>query len=225
MASSSNVDELNYTFNATSEGTFDVEAKAEKDGEENTADLLITVVGPSSKLPLPQGVMKGINYISDAEVVLVLEAPMKKNAFVIGDFNDWQVLAEYQMNQTLDGELFWYRLTGLVPGQEYIFQYLIDGSIRIGDPYADKVSDPFHDSEIIQQNRYPGLRPYPQGKTEFQATFLQTAQQPYQWQHTEYQKPAPEELVVYELLVRDFDDRRTFKAVTERWIIWILELP
>jgi 1,4-alpha-glucan branching enzyme len=216
VASNSSVDELNYSFQAVSEGLFNVQAKAKKEQEEKTADLIITVVGPSPKLPLPQGVKKGINYISDTEVVFVLEAPMKKNAFVIGDFNDWQVLAEYQMNQTLDGEMFWYRLTGLEPGQEYIFQYLVDGSLRIGDPYADKVSDPFHDNEIIQQNRYPGLRPYPQGKTEFQATFLQTAQQPYQWQHPEYNKPALEELVVYELLVRDFDDRRTFKAVTER---------
>ncbi|WP_373494611.1 alpha-amylase family glycosyl hydrolase [Aquiflexum sp.] len=216
VSSSSNVDELNYTFQAASEGVFIIEAKAAKGGEEDSAELIITVVGPSPKQPLPQGVIKGINYISDTEVVLVLEAPMKKNAFVIGDFNDWQVLQAYQMNQTLDGEMFWYRLTGLIPGQEYIFQYLVDGNLRIGDPYADKVSDPFHDNEIIQQDRYPGLKPYPHGKTEFQATFLQTAQQEYQWQHTEYNKPAPEELVVYELLVRDFDDLRTFKAVTER---------
>ncbi|SMD45587.1 Por secretion system C-terminal sorting domain-containing protein [Aquiflexum balticum DSM 16537] len=216
VSSAQNVELLNYTFQATSEGAFAVEAKAEKNGEEDTSQLTITVVGPSPKLPLPQGVVKGINYISDTEVVFVLEAPLKKNAFLIGDFNDWLVLPEFQMNQTLDGEFFWYRLSDLTPGQEYIFQYLVDGSIRIGDPYADKISDPFHDNEIIQQNRYPGLRPYPQGKTEFQASFLQTAQEEYQWQHTEYNKPAIEELVVYELLVRDFDDRRTFNAVTER---------
>lgn len=216
VTAAQNVEELSYTFQAPSEGAFLVEAKAEKDGEEDTSQLTITVVGQSPKLPLPQGVKKGINYISDTEVVFVLEAPLKKNAFVIGDFNDWQVLPEFQMNQTLDGEFFWYRLSDLTPGQEYIFQYLVDGSIRIGDPYADKISDPVHDTEIIQQNRYPGLKPYPQGKTEFQASFLQTAQEEYQWQHTEYNKPAIEELVVYELLVRDFDDRRTFNAVTER---------
>lgn len=216
VSSAQNVEQLSYTFQAISEGAFAVEARAEKNGEVETSQLTITVVGPSPKSPLPQGVVKGINYISDTEVVFVLEAPLKKNAFLIGDFNDWLVLPEFQMNQTLDGEFFWYRLSGLTPGQEYIFQYLVDGSIRIGDPYADKISDPFHDQEIIQQNRYPGLRPYPQGKTEFQASFFQTAQEEYQWQHTEYKKPEVEELVVYELLVRDFDDRRTFNAVTER---------
>ncbi|MBW3468183.1 alpha-amylase family glycosyl hydrolase [Arthrospiribacter ruber] len=216
VASAINAEALSYTFTATEEGTFSVEAKAVKDGEENTATRTISVVGASPQLSIPDGAIKGINYVSDTEVILVLEAPGKRNAFVIGDFNDWQILGDYQMNQTPDGEMFWYRLEGLTPGEEYIFQYLVDGAIRIGDPYADKVSDPFHDNEIIQQNRYPGLKPYPDGKTEFQATFLQTAQQPYEWQHLDYNKPSPEELVVYELLVRDFDDRRTFKAVIER---------
>jgi len=216
VASASNTESLNYIFQAISEGSFRITALAKREEEESAAEINISVVGPSPKANLPLGTIKGINYISDTEVVLVLEAPKKKNAFVIGDFNDWNVLPEYQMNQTPDGEMFWYHLTDLIPGEEYIFQYLVDGSLRIGDPYADKVSDPFHDGEIIQQNRYPNLKPYPQGKTEFQATFLQTAQQDYQWKYLEYQKPAVEELVVYELLVRDFDERRTFKAVIER---------
>jgi 1,4-alpha-glucan branching enzyme len=216
VASASNSATLSYTFQANLEGNFRITALAKKDQEESSAEINISVVGPSPQANLPMGTRKGINYISDTEVVLVLEAPQKKNAFVIGDFNDWNILPEYQMNQTPDGELFWYRLTGLTPGEEYIFQYLVDGSLRIGDPYADKVSDPFHDQEIIQQNRYPGLKPYPQGKTEFQATFLQTAQQEYQWKYLDYEKPDTEQLVVYELLVRDFDERRTFKAVIER---------
>jgi 1,4-alpha-glucan branching enzyme len=216
VASTSDAESLLYTFVANAEGAYKVVAKAFKTGEEDTSEITLTVVGPSPQAPLPSGVRKGINYISDTEVVLVLEAPLKKNVFVIGDFNNWEVLPSFQMNQTPDKELFWYRLTGLTPKQEYIFQYLVDGSIRIGDPYADKVSDPFHDDEIIAQNRYPGLKPYPKGKTEFQATFLQTAQDQYQWKYLDYEKPAKEELVVYELLVRDFDDRRTFKAVIER---------
>ncbi len=216
VASATDLATLKHTFTAVSEGSFRIEAKAVKGSNESVATTVISVVGPSPRAALPAGAIKGINYISDTEVVFVLEAPNKKNSFVIGDFNNWEVLANFQMNQTPDGEMFWYRLSGLEPGKEYIFQYLVDGSIRIGDPYADKVSDPFHDNEIIQQDRYPGLIPYPDGKTQYQATFLQTAQTPYEWKHLDYNKPAPEELVVYELLVRDFDERRTFKAVIER---------
>ena len=31
---------------------------------------------------------------------------------------------------------------------EYIFQYYIDGDIKVGDPYAEKVSDPWNDHYI-----------------------------------------------------------------------------
>ncbi|WP_194778239.1 alpha-amylase family glycosyl hydrolase [Pararhodonellum marinum] len=216
VAQVSSAQELNYTFLAQNEGSFAVEASAVQDDLTVTSETSITVVGASPQVPLPAGVKKGINYTSPTEVVLVLEAPNKKNAFIIGDFNDWQVSAAYQMNHTPDREMFWLRIGDLTPGEEYIFQYLVDGQIRIGDPYADKVSDPFHDGEIIQENRYPGLKPFPQGKTDFQATFLQTEQEEYEWKYLDYEKPQVEELVIYELLVRDFDDRRTYKAVTER---------
>jgi len=158
----------------------------------------------------------GINYLSDTEVILALNAPKKKLVQVIGDFNNWEKSALYQMNRTPDGEIFWLKISNLIPKTEYIFQYLVDGLIRIGDPYADKTSDPSNDQEIITQNRYPGLLPYPTGKTSFQATYLQTGQEKYSWKNTSYTKPKPEELVVYELLVRDFDERRNYAAVIER---------
>ena len=139
--------------------------------DEDIRDLV--VFAPSEVAPWPAGAKLGINYLATTEVILALQAPGKKIAHVIGDFNDWKVLPEYQLKKTSDGAIFWIKLTGLVPQKEYIFQYLVDGDIRIGDPYADKVSDPFNDQEIITQNRHPGLLPYPTGKTEFQATFLQ----------------------------------------------------
>jgi len=216
VAAASSKDKLSHIFQAQSEGAFSILATASKGQQSDSEDLLITVVGKSPKEQLPAGIRKGINYLSETEVILVLEAPKKKNVFLIGDFNNWEVLPEYQMNVTPDGELFWLKLNGLTPGQEYIFQYLVDGSIRIGDPYADKTSDPFHDLEIINDNRYPGLKPFPLGKTEFQATYLQTAQTPFSWKYLDYKKPAAEELVIYELLIRDFDERRSYKAVTER---------
>lgn len=148
-----------------------------------------------------------INYLSETSVALVLQAPGKRNVFVLGDFNDWELQEAYHMKKTPDGEYFWLQIDDLNSGEEYIFQYLVDGQIRIGDPYADKTSDPHHDAEIIDQGRYPGLKPYPTGKTDFQATFLQTAQEPYYWKYNEYNNPTTEELVIYELLVRDFDER------------------
>jgi 1,4-alpha-glucan branching enzyme len=216
VAEASNALELTYNYTATKAGNFKLTAKAVKGTTQDTQTLDIVVFAPSDVAALPAGAKLGINYLSTTEVLLALQAPDKSIAHVIGDFNDWKVLPEYQLKKTPDGTIFWIKLTGLVPQKEYIFQYLVDGDIRIGDPYADKTSDPFNDQEIISQNRHPGLLPYPSGKTEFQATYLQTGQVPYAWKNTNYTRPKPEELNVYELLVRDFDQKRTYQAVIDR---------
>ncbi len=216
VAEAKNSQQISYAYTATTPGNFKLKVNAVKGTTEDSQTLDLVVFAPSEVAPLPAGAKLGINYLSTTEVILALQAPGKKIAHVIGDFNDWKVLPEYQLKKTADGTIFWIKLTGLVPQKEYIFQYLVDGDIRIGDPYADKVSDPTNDQEIITQNRHPGLLPYPSGKTEFQATFLQTGQVPYSWKNTNYTKPKPEELNVYELLVRDFDQKRTYQAVIDR---------
>jgi 1,4-alpha-glucan branching enzyme len=216
VAEASNSLELSYAYTATKAGNYKLTVKAVKGTTQDTQTLDIVVFAPAEVAPLPAGAKLGINYLSTTEVILALQAPGKSIAHVIGDFNDWKVLPEYQLKKTANGTIFWIKLSGLVPQKEYIFQYLVDGDIRIGDPYADKVSDPFNDQEIITQNRHPGLLPYPAGKTEFQASFLQTGQVPYAWRNTSFTKPKPEELVVYELLVRDFDTKRTYQAVIDR---------
>jgi hypothetical protein len=94
----------------------------------------------------------------------------------------------------------------------------VDGEIRVADPYSHKISHggTFGDNEIIAQGRYPGLIPYPSGKTEFEASYLQTMQPEFPWQNLEYERPKPEDLVIYELLVRDFTEERTYAAVRQR---------
>ena len=216
VAEVKNAQEITYKFTPNVPGNFSLVAKAVKGNSQDSQTVSIVVFAPSETAPLPAGIKLGINYLSDKEVILALQAPGKSITHVIGDFNDWQVLPEYQMKRTPNGAIFWLKISNLVPKQEYIFQYLVDGTIRIGDPYADKTSDPSGDQEIINQNRYPGLKPYPVGKTQFQATYLQTAQESFPWKNLTYPKPKPEELVIYELLVRDFDEKRSYQAVIDR---------
>ncbi|MEN2282564.1 alpha-amylase family glycosyl hydrolase [Algoriphagus sp. SE2] len=216
VKSESGIQTLSYTFSSNQAGSYNLIALAKNGTNEDSETLMIEVFSATNISPLPEGAKLGINYLSDTDVILALNAPGKKLVNVIGDFNDWTITPSYQMNRTPDGEIFWLKITGLTPKKEYIFQYLVDGEIRIGDPYADKTSDPEYDQEIINQERYPGLLPYPSGKTQYQATYLQTAQENYVWKNASYDKPDSEELVIYELLVRDFDDRRSYKAVEER---------
>ncbi len=164
---------------------------------------------------VPDGMIDGINYHSDpSTATLVLTAPNKENVFVLGDFNDWTFDQDYVMKK--DGHKFWLTLDGLTIHQEYLYQYLIDGEILIADPYSEKISSSFDDPQIIEENRYPGLRSFPSEFTEFEATYLQTAQSEYQWEVENFEKPDKEDLVIYELLVRDFTGDRTYNAVIDR---------
>ena len=163
---------------------------------------------------LPSGIKDGINYVSDTSVVLSLFAPEKQFVYVIGDFTNWEVEPEYFMKRTPDNNRYWLEVSGLTPGKEYIFQYLVDGSIKIADPYSEKISDPYND-KWITGSTYPGLIPYPVGKTTEIASVLQTAQQPYQWQVSNFQKPNKTDLVIYELLIRDFLASHDYKTLID----------
>lgn len=163
---------------------------------------------------IPVGMKDGINYhANNTSTTLVIFAPNKQYIFAIGDFNNWSLDNNYLMQK--DGDRFWITINDLTINQEYIFQYLIDGTILIADPYTDKVSDPW-DDKYIDDITYSGLINYPVGKTEFRASVLQTGQQPYPWMNATFTPPAKENLTIYELLVRDFDDRHTYQAVIEK---------
>jgi glycosidase len=117
------------------------------------------------------------------------------------------------MYRTPDGNDFWVRVSNLVPRQEYIFQYLVDGVLKIGDPYCDKVSDP--NDQYIDSSTYPGLILYPSDKTTGIASVIQTAQIPYNWSGASLTPPAHTDLVIYELLVRDFTAQHTFLSLID----------
>lgn len=201
-----------YTFSAAGSYTLKVEATA--NGNTVSATQEVTVLnGTSTSETMPKGVRPGINYTSDTEAILVLQAPGKKYVYVIGDFNDWTPKADYQLKQ--DGEYFWITLSGLTKSEEYAFQYLVDGSIYIADPYTDKVLDPWND-QYIENTTYPNLKAYPTGKAEGIVSVLQTGQAAYNWKVKNFERPASEKLVVYEMLIRDFTEEHTFNAAKEK---------
>jgi glycosidase len=166
--------------------------------------------------PLPVGLQPGINYTSATNVTLALFAPYKDFIYLLGDFNDWKVQTNYMLNRHFvnsDSVIWWIDLT-VSPGTEYAFQYLVDGTIRTGDPYSEKILDPWNDQYIPSTN-YPNLKPYPAGKTSQAVSVLQTAQSEYQWQVTDFQKPPKEKLVIYELHVRDFSTQRNYQFLID----------
>jgi 1,4-alpha-glucan branching enzyme len=183
------------------------------EGQYLADSTFICVKGEPEVASLPAGAQKGIAYPDNESARLVLFAPGKDFVFLLGDFNDWRPQNRYMMKK--DGDYFWYELTGLESGKEYIFQYFIDGEIRIADPYAEKISDPWND-HYIAASTYPGLIAYPKGKTEGIASVLQPGQEPYAWEVENFEMPPQENLVIYELLIRDFASEHSFQSVTDK---------
>ncbi|MEO7766592.1 MAG: alpha-amylase family glycosyl hydrolase, partial [Ferruginibacter sp.] len=177
---------------------------------------------PNTIQSLPPGVREGINYWPGCDsVTLVLYAPNKQNSVVLGDFpnNNWVSQTQFLMNKTPDGNYYWITLHGLTPGIEYSFEYLVDNSIYIADPYSEKVLDPWND-QYIPASTYPGLKSYPVSPNVLAGTngivsVLQTCATPYNWQVTNFVKPDQRNLVTYELLVRDFGSAHNYQMLID----------
>lgn len=214
LISANGVTSLSDTYTPTATGRYDVVVTATSGGETVEDEFSFVVSPPTQTQARPAGIKKGIYYNNSNpnQATLSLEAPGKNMVYLIGDFNDWQLDPVYQLKK--DGDYFWITINGLTAGTEYAFQYLVDETIRVADPYADKVLDPNND-QFIDPSIYPSLKPYPTGKTTGVVSVLQTNQSPYNWQTTGYTRPNQEHLVVYELLVRDFSDERSFQAVID----------
>ena len=200
-----------YTF--TQSGKFWIIAEAITNNTTARDSVLVYVCDNTNNRPKPVAYKNGINYPTSNSAALVLWAPLKDSVFVIGDFNNWKPTREFKMNK--DCNYFWLEIPNLVPGKEYAFQYLIDGKIKVADPYTEKTLDPWND-KYISSTVYPNLILYPLYKTEGIVSVLQPGQEKYNWEVTNFQIPDKKKLVIYELLVRDFTEEHTFKAVLEK---------
>jgi glycosidase len=210
---------INYNYTVGTASTVRVRLKAVLPENTIIVEKILSIVirQPNNVAALPAGATSGVNYDPNdpTKATLVLLAPQKEFVYVVGDFNNWQTSTQYQMNVTPDGEYFWLELNGLEPQREYVYQYWVDGTIKIGDPYADKVADPFNDNSI-PSDVYPNPTLYDRTQDGI-ATVLQTGQTPYQWVSNGVSggRPAKENLVVYELLVRDFLGSHSYQGLTD----------
>ena len=210
---------LNYSLNSStvSPGLHTLVFKANNGVSSINDTILITVHSSPNIAAIPSGRVEGITYTSQSSVYLQLRAPFKDFIYVLGDFNDWAFLPEYKMNKTPDGQFFWIEINNLDPNREYRFQYFIDWEgIRVTDPYCEKVLDPWNDPWISSET-YPNPTPYPTGLAEGVVGILHVNPPAYTWDASyTYNKPPKEDLVVYELLVRDFTETRSFTEVIDR---------
>ncbi|MBN1466166.1 hypothetical protein JXA02_10410 [candidate division KSB1 bacterium] len=180
--------------------------------ESRSVSFYYLAEGPTITSPLPEGTQDGITYHANGDITLVMHAPHKNFLYVIGDWTSWEADPALKMKETPDGDKYWLTLSGLDPNASHAYQYLVDSRQTIADPYAELVLDPEHDKYITAAT-YPNLPPYP-AQAEGIVSVL-SAQKSYAWQAHDYQRPAKESLIIYELLLRDFLRTHDYKTLTD----------
>ncbi|MBO7285509.1 MAG: Por secretion system protein [Alistipes sp.] len=203
---------LSYTYAPTEPE--DVVFKAVATDGTNTVEesVSVAVLGETENATRPADANNGVT-INGNEATFMLFAPGKESVVLLGDFNEYAPSNKYMMKR--DGDYFWTTVSGLEEGVEYGYQYLVDGTIKIGDPYSTKILDPWND-KWIDASVYPNLKAYPAEYTSDIVSVFELNPTEFTWTATSYERPAENSLAIYELLIRDFTEEGSINAVTAK---------
>ena len=202
-----------YTFANT--GAFNIELTASNGTTTATDMVSVYVPSPTQNAARPANLKNGVNENADGSVTFLLAAPGKNDVMLLGEFTNWQLNPAFQMNK--DGSYFWVTVpaSNFTAGSEFAYQYLVDYAIKIADPYSELILDPGSD-QFIKPGNYPNLKPYPADLTSGDITLHTYQKAPYNWTTTNFTRPNKENLVIYELLVRDFSEGDSYQEIIDR---------
>lgn len=167
-------------------------------------------------------VAQGPELASDGRTArFALAAPGKKNVLLVGSWNDFALEPSQQLSLasqtvelpsdtayiknawTLRQPYFWTEVEGLEPGREYTYYYIVDGTTAVADPYARLILDPDND-RYIPAEVYPQIPEYPTGKVPDGQTLGVLSTSKPSAPRPLSSRPSPDNLIIYELLIRDF---------------------
>ena len=167
--------------------------------EEFTPDPLVTK-------KLPEGVKHGINYNADGSVTFVFydkdtAGQSHKYCYIVGDWNEWTRKTEGAMYYDGSQGCWWITLDGFDADKEYRFQYRLGNTsgtdTYVSDPYTEIVYDQWNDQYIA------GVPAFPEGAKQLVSAF-QINKPEYAWKHKDFKVEDKNDLVIYEMLFRDF---------------------
>jgi 1,4-alpha-glucan branching enzyme len=205
-------DSIVYAYQPPTDGDYEVVLTAQN-GSDLVHDTVNFIVfnGPE-KSDLPISTKLGIVKVSPTSLLLSLFAPNKKHVHVIGDFNQWDLKSDYSMKLDSDNSTWWIYINDLDPTRKYAFQYLVDGEIKIADPYSELVADSWND-KYISADVYPNPYLIKPGTFTGYATILDMAKKEYDWKDGSFKAPDEHKLIIYELLVRDFLEYHSYTSL------------
>ncbi|WP_178983249.1 alpha-amylase family glycosyl hydrolase [Winogradskyella helgolandensis] len=210
--------------NITESGTVKFVGTPPSSTDTGEASFDIIVVPTVTEEVLPANMIDGINYHTDAtKATLVLTAPGKEFIQVAGSWNNYEPSNSDVMKRDPSTGKYWLEVSGLTSGTIETYQYWVFDTnpianspalVKVADPYSPLVLSPF-DDPYISATTYPNMPTYPADQ-EREVTVLQTGQTPYNWQVANFTKPVEEDLIIYEVLIRDFDADRNFQDIIDR---------
>jgi 1,4-alpha-glucan branching enzyme len=214
IATATNAKELLKDIAVSGTGTRKVVFKATTTTAVDSQTFVYIVPTAVANVPLPAGMELGANMNTRGDsVTFVMHAPNKTNVFLIGSFNNYATETAYQLNRA-DANTWWIKIGGLTPNQIYTYQYSVDCVTRVADALSTLVLDPNNDSRI-PASTYPNPVPYPTGKTTGFVSVIQPGKTPYNWRVSNFTRPQKTDLVIYELLMRDFVAKHDFQTLID----------
>ncbi len=197
--------EAPYTFKTP--GSYKIKATFTANGKTETQSLDFQYVKSGVEAPYPGSAIKmGAVANADGSVTFCLAAPGKESAMIRGSWNNYGFDDNTSMNyQDVDDvRYFWTTIPGIADGKDYIYFYNVDGETSVGDPYANLVLDPFND-RYISSSVFPNLPAYPSAYVSgTPVAIYNSTMNDYDWEVTDFKGVPQSQLIIYELLIRDF---------------------
>lgn len=205
---------LTYTH-TFAQGDYVVKATVSANGQTLTDEIELCCRKNSEAKNYSGTLKQGANVNADGSVTFCLYAPNKSNAMLVGEWNDYKYTNAQIMNYQ-GNKYFWYTVpAGQIDlNKEYIYWFIVDDNIEVGDPYAKLVSDPWNDKWINEYSEvYPNLKEYPaKASGNFIASVFNAKVDEYNWEVTDFKGSKKDDLLIYELLIRDFARRKITKT-------------
>ncbi len=181
--------------------------------EEVVRDSLFFVHDPQVRtLDPPIQLQLGLYRIDEETSFFSLYAPGKEHVFLLSDINEFTVSQAFLMNRSADSATWWIQLDGLQSDRYYYYQYLVDGKLKIADPFSELVLDPVHDGDVVRSSDLP---PYPLSGAENIVSIFQPERESFTWNDTNFEPPKKEDLVIYEVLMRDFLQSHSYRDLLD----------
>ena len=214
LISSSTTGSISYTFKPDISQKYKISVVASNGaGLEDKQNIEVTVIPAPIIEDLPNNAKLGLT-VDKGKATFVLEAPTKKNVVLLGSFNGFKVDPNFVMKKTTNGEKFWITIDTLRKDIDYCYQYFVDGTIKIADPYSRLVLDPWNDASI-SSDTYPNMPSYPKNQADGIVSSFRMNEATYSWQIENFVPASKEKLNIYEVLVRDFVASHSYKTLVD----------